>query len=337
MQSETGHDEGIVDGGDPARMIPIKSYYRVMLGPKSSHAQACWQGNFIGVDFEIDQDLSPHLPENWREFNKAYIPIFLKNRPDKSKIAAGLACGALHTVCKGIKQGDIVLCPNGEGLYWVGEVTGDYRYYPNQTLFHRRPVRWFDKAIGRAEMSQELKNSCGSIGTVSNISKYADEIEGLLKGVAPSQLIATDQQVEDPAVFALEKHLEDFLVKNWAATSLGQAYDIFEEEGEWVGQQYPSDTGPIDILAISKDKQTLLVVELKKGRATDAVVGQIQRYMGFVKAELAEAHQTVKGVIIALDDDLRLRRALSVTQNIEFYRYQVSFKLFPATPHSENV
>ena len=40
-----------------------------------------------------------------------------------------------------------------------------------------------------------------------------------------------------------------------------------------------SDTGPIDILAISKDKKTLLVVELKKGRVSDNVVGQIQRYI----------------------------------------------------------
>lgn len=56
-------------------------------------------------------------------------------------------------------------------------------------------------------------------------------------------------------------------------------------------------------------------------------VGQIQRYMGYVKDELAEADQQVKGVIIALEDDLRIRRALSVAQNIEFYRYQLSFRL----------
>jgi restriction system protein len=46
--------------------------------------------------------------------------------------------------------------------------------------------------------------------------------------------------------------------------------------------------------------------------------------------ELAENGQTVKGVIIALEDDNRIRRALAVAPNIEFYRYQVSFKLFKA-------
>lgn len=44
----------------------------------------------------------------------------------------------------------------------------------------------------------------------------------------------------------------------------------------------------------------------------------------------AEDHQTARGVIIALEDDQRIRRALRVAQNIEFFRYEVSFRLFKA-------
>ena len=176
-------------------------------------------------------------------------------------------------------------------------------------------------------MSGALCKSDRSPSRVIDVTKYAEEIEQLIGGQAPPPLIATDETVEDPTVFALEKYLEEFLVTNWQNTELGRNYDIYEEDGVLVGQQYPSDTGPIDILAISKDKKELLIVELKKGRASDAVVGQIQRYMGYVLGELAEADQTVKGVIIALEDDLRIRRALRVTQGIEFYRYQVSFTL----------
>jgi hypothetical protein len=68
----------------------------------------------------------------------------------------------------------------------------------------------------------------------------------------------------------------------------------------------------------------------KKGRASDAVVGQVLRYMGYVKQELAEPNQSVKSVIIALDDDTRIRRALAMTPDISFYRYEVSFKLTKA-------
>ena len=305
----------------------MKSYHRVMLGQKSAYAPECFAGGFIGADFGIDQDLADKLPDELREFNKQFIPVFLGKNPGKSKIAAGLACGMLYTICKGIPQDDIVLCPDGKGSYWAGTVTSDYVYAPGKALPHRRRVEWFPKPIARADMSEALQRSAGSIGTVGNISKHAQEIEGFLAGTAPAKLISTDELVEDPTVFALEKHLEDFLVQNWTSAELGRDYDIFEEDGEAAGQQYLTDTGPIDILAIRKDKKELLVVELKKGRASDAVVGQIQRYMGYVLDELAEPDQTVRGCIIALEDDLRLRRALRVTTNIDFYRYEVSFKL----------
>jgi restriction system protein len=306
----------------------MKNYYRIMLGQKSIYADECFKGNFIGADFGLEIDLKNKLPDNWKTFNHEFIPIYLQNRPEKTKVAAGLACGALWTVCKGILKGDIVLCPNGSGSYYVGEVLDEYSYHPGQILPHRRTVKWHPKTIDRAEMSQALQYSTGSIGTVSTITKYADEIEKLIGGNVPATIISTDATVEDASVFALEKHLEDFLVQNWEQTELGRKYDIYTVDGEIVGQQYPSDTGPMDILAISKDKKELLVVELKKGRASDNVVGQVQRYMGYALEELAEEGQTVRGVIIALEDDTRIKRALAVAPNIEFYRYQVSFKLF---------
>lgn len=298
-----------------------------MLGRKSIYFEECYKGSFIGANYGIEKDLSSHLPDNWREFNAAFIPVFLEARPEKSKIAAGLACGMLHTISKGINNGDIVLCPDGTGKYHFGEIESNYFYREGEILPHRRRVKWLNIAIDRSEMSDELKNSTGSIGTVSDITKYAEELEQFLRTQNPPQIITQDKTIEDPSVFALEKHLEDFLVKNWRHTELGKHYNIYEEDGELVGQQYPSDTGPIDILAISKDQKTILVVELKKGRVSDNVVGQIQRYMGYVKDELAEEHQNVKGVIIGLEEDLRIKRALSVTTNIEFYRYEVSFKL----------
>jgi len=78
---------------------------------------------------------------------------------------------------------------------------------------------------------------------------------------------------------------------------------------------------------ISKDKKEILVVELKRGRASDSVVGQIQRYMGYVSEVIAEEDQRVRGVIIALEDDPKIKWALKVAPNIEFYRYEVKFDL----------
>lgn len=305
----------------------MKNYYRLMLGQKSIFADQCFKGNFIGVDFGITEDLTPSLTEDWREFNKNFIPVYLKGHPDKSKIAAGLACGVLATVAKAVKVGDIVICPDGSGSYRVGEITSDYLYAPGQILPHRRSVKWYSQTIDRAMMSDELRHSTGSIGTVCNISGYQAEIEKLIGSSCVPVIVSNDPTVEDPSAFAMEQHLEDFLVQNWAQTELGKEYDVYAEEGERVGQQYLTDTGPLDILAISKDKKRLLVVELKKGRASDVVVGQILRYMGYVQNELADNGQTVLGVIIALEDDQRIRRALSVVPSVTFYRYKIRFEL----------
>lgn len=308
----------------------MKRYFRMMLGQRSIYSAECLAGKFIGVDFDINQDLTSSLPEDWRAFNKQFIPVFLSANPEKSKVAAGLACGMLWSLSMGLKQGDMVLCPDGEGRYSVGEVAGPYQYQPNTNLPHRRPVHWLDKKIDRTDMSQELQRSTAATGTLINIDRYGEEIERLLGGATAQTITSSDPAIEDPSTFALEKHLEDFLVANWSQTDLAKDYDLFQEDGELTGQQYPTDTGPIDLLAISKDKTKLLVVELKKGRASDSVVGQIQRYMGFVKEELAENGQSVEGIIIALEDDTRIRRALAVAPNISFYKYQINFKLIRA-------
>lgn len=210
----------------------MRNYYRLMLGKRSAYAEDCFNGGFVGVDFGIQQNLSGRLPDEWRAFNKEFIPIYLENRPEKTKIAAGLACGAVWTVSKGMAQGNIVLCPDGTGQYHVGEITGGYTYAPEDILPHRRPVRWYEQTISRADMSDGLRNSCGSIGTVSLISPHVEEIEKLLMGVAAPGIISTDETIEDPAAFAMEKHLEAFLVMNWKGTELSKDFDIYEDEGK---------------------------------------------------------------------------------------------------------
>lgn len=311
----------------------MKSYHRVMLGRRSVHAAACFEGGFTGTHFGIQEDLSGKLPDTWRPFNTAYVPVYLRSHPDKSRVAAGLACGAIWTVSKGLRPGDVILSPDGIGRYRVGEIEGEYWYADGEILPHRRTVRWDDVYIDRAAMSDALRGSTGSIGTVSNISGHAAEVEALIGGLsapAAAPIMTSEGLIEDPVAFGMEKHLEDFLVSNWSQTELGRDFDIFTDEGDIVGQQYPTDTGSLDILAISKDRKRLLVVELKKGRASDAVVGQILRYMGFVRDELAEAGQTVEGVVIALDDDHRIRRALAMVPSVSFFRYRVSFQLIRA-------
>jgi restriction system protein len=299
-----------------------------MLGKRSALAAECFAGGYIGADFDINENLTGSLSDDWRAFNKKYVPVYLASHPGKTRVIAGLACGALWTITKGIIVGDVVLASGQDGVVRAGEVTGAYQYAPGAATPHRRPVTWLRETIDPSAMSDILMSSFRAIYTVTNLSRHADEIGKLING--GTTISTNDPDVEDPIAFAMEKHLEEFLVRNWNQTELGREYDVFEADGEKVGQQYPSDTGPIDILAIKKDKKELLVIELKRGRASDAVVGQVLRYMGYVAQELAEDGQSVRGVVIALEDDQRIRRALAAAPNVSFYRYQVSFKLLKA-------
>jgi len=292
----------------------MKSYYRVMPGRKSIHGPECFAGGFIGTDFGIHQDLSGNLPDQWRIFNKQFIPVYLDKNPGKSRITAGLACAAISTVAKGIQKGDWILSPDGSGVYRVGEVLGNYYYEAGEVLPHRRKVRWINTPVPRSAMSEALQNSTGSIGTVADVSNYGTEIERLIATPSGPAIVAADPTIEDPVAFTMENHLEAFLAANWNQTELSKVFSIYEEEGEPVGQQYATDAGPIDILAISKDRKRLLVVELKRGRASDVVVGQVLRYMGYIKEEIAEPDQSVEGVIIALEDDQKLRWALAAVR-----------------------
>lgn len=178
----------------------MKQYNRIMLGRGSCFADECVKGNYIGADFDINEDLTGKLPENWREFNRNFIPVYLANRPDKTKVAAGLSCGALWTVCKGLEIGSIVLCPDGKGCYYVGEIIGSYYYVPNTDLQHRRNVKWYNKLIKRSDMSEDLRHSLGSIGTCSDATRFAVEIDNLI-GTAPSTSI-----VNSPATAAVKTH-----------------------------------------------------------------------------------------------------------------------------------
>jgi len=304
----------------------MTSYRLVRLGTQGSFADVCISQGFIGVDFGINEDLTGRFPDKWQAFNKQFIPIWLDANPGKTKVAAGLSCGMLWSIGRGIVPGDIVVSPDANGVIHFGTVESEYLYEAAGPLPHRRRVAWSSHTIPRTDLPDEVLNSLKSPLTVVDLSGHAAAIEAAMQGERP-RIVATDPSVEDPSVFALEKHLESFLVANWSRTAFGATHDILREDDELVGQQYPTDTGQIDILAISKDKRELLVIELKRGRASDVVVGQIQRYMGFVLADLAEADQTVRGAIVALEDDVRLRRALTVAPNIDFYRYVIDFQL----------
>jgi RecB family endonuclease NucS len=124
----------------------------------------------------------------------------------------------------------------------------------------------------------------------------------------------------------MESQLEDFLIENWDKTELGKKYDLIEEKGELISQQYRTEIGIIDILAQVKNSTQLVVIELKKNQTSDDTVGQLTRYMGWLEEHKTNGELT-KGIIIAAQYDNRLHYALKKVKDVEVYLYRVDFKL----------
>ena len=123
--------------------------------------------------------------------------------------------------------------------------------------------------------------------------------------------------------FAYEKDLQNFLSKNLSLIEAGLY--LYEEEGI-TGVEFPVGNRFIDILALDKEKN-YVVIELKVSRGYDRVVGQLLRYIGWIKQNHAESNQLVRGVIVAREISEDLVLACATVDNVELYEYQLSVSL----------
>ena len=123
----------------------------------------------------------------------------------------------------------------------------------------------------------------------------------------------------------MEKQLEDFIIENWETTEFGKKYELLIEDGEVISQQYQTDIGKIDILAKDKITKNYVVIELKKNQTSDDTVGQLTRYMGWIRKNKKD--ENVKGIIVAGQFDNKLEYARTMVPNTEVFLYEVDFKL----------
>jgi hypothetical protein len=138
--------------------------------------------------------------------------------------------------------------------------------------------------------------------------------------------IRTTEELAAQSLFALEAHLEEFIAYNWAKISWGAALELYRE-GEQTGRQYPAATWSIDFLAVDQNTNELVVIELKRSQTSDATVGQVLRYINWIKKNLAKPDQKVRGIIVASEIDDALRYAVTGLPNVSVKTYTVTFSL----------
>jgi hypothetical protein len=126
--------------------------------------------------------------------------------------------------------------------------------------------------------------------------------------------------------FAYEKDLQQFLAKNLELIEPNLQLYKDEEDEKITGLEFPTDDRRIDILATDKSSD-YVVIELKVSKGHDRVVGQLLRYMGWIKQNLANENQKVRGVIVAREITEDLILATSMVQDITLLEYKLKVSL----------
>jgi RecB family endonuclease NucS len=136
---------------------------------------------------------------------------------------------------------------------------------------------------------------------------------------------SADAETSDQA-FGLEYQLRDFLAQNISSIDVdGRRLRVYVDPTGRDGIEFPTAVGPIDVLAIDASGD-FYVFEVKRGRSPDHAIGQLARYMGWVKQTIGR-DKRVSGVIVAKQIVANLRYAVSVMPNVTLFEYQVEFHL----------
>lgn len=280
-----------------------------------------WQfdlaNNLISIGWKELGDVS-------KESREVLSQAVASTYPDKPQQTKGLYANMLWAFYHEIKPGDWVIARRGrKTLVAVGKVIQPAFYAPkkNPDLGHPNflEVSWQQEPRGIV-----FPTIVFPMHTLTEISE--EEFNNLLENPSKQSFPPEHEGIEDPNAFVLEKYLEDFIVSNFDTIFKGKL-KMYEDTDGNDGQQYATGIGPIDILAVEQKSNSFVVIELKKGRPSDSVIGQVLRYMGWVKQNLCTSGQAVKGLVICRDPDPKLTYALEMTNNIEVRYYSVSFKL----------
>jgi len=157
---------------------------------------------------------------------------------------------------------------------------------------------------------------------------YRDKIEAEVQVSNTVKETNITDITDNQQCFGLERHLHEFMRDNWDHIELSSEWQIYNEPGDpEAGYEYPCKVGRIDLLARHKTLPKWLVIELKRNQTSDQTVGQLLRYMGWIKHNLAEQGDQVQGMIICRQPDEALNYALNMVDNVRIYIYEVDFRL----------
>lgn len=218
----------------------------------------------------------------------------------------------------------------------VSKEDGGIELYPMKEWMRQHPQHVPTGLDPTSSTSHQLRNGLRRMGWT--VQEKSDEVRVMPPGTGATEaaLEAVLGDVESPedaeipeASFGLEFQLRDFIAQNLHTVSIhGTRLRLYVDPTGRDGIEYPTAVGPIDILAVD-EAGSFFVFELKRARSPDRAIGQLARYMGWVRQTIGKG-QSVSGVIIAKEISGNLRYAVSVFPNVSLFEYAVEFHLKPA-------
>jgi len=181
------------------------------------------------------------------------------------------------------------------------------------------PIKFLDRTLDYLRDYVIFK----SIKDLLNLEKYT-QVNNLLWFAFDQEEQGPEEVIKSYGSISIENDLRDFLADNIFLVEKGLT--LIQKEFD------TKEVGRIDLLC--KDKKGIhVVVELKKGRKSDEVVGQTLRYLGWVEKNF---NSKVRGIIIVNEPDDRLQYALNPLRNlIELKFYKVNFEIKEKSDKSE--
>ena len=176
--------------------------------------------------------------------------------------------------------------PNPSKIKFDGDIKNNLQSY-------RDAVLWYQKFLKETEainLPLQVKNS------IENTNIYSS---------------AEDKQQK----LSLERDMQIALRRN--ISSLESSLRIIDD-----GAERAVDSGLIDITC--EDNNSIIVVELKAGKADSRAIAQILGYMGDLQEENDE--KPVRGILVAHDFDKRTKSAARVVPTLKLVKYAIEFK-----------
>lgn len=163
-------------------------------------------------------------------------------------------------------------------------------------------------------------------GGVRKLNEHDFRVITDARDIPLSERIRSEEDIERESEFALEAHLEEFMDSNWHRIRFPYRLSRYQAEDQ-TDRQFPAGQWSIDFLCLDQDSDEFVVIELKRGKSSDAAVGQVLRYIGWVEENLCDAGQSAKGIIIAREIDDAMKYAVRGLPHVDVMTYKVDFEL----------